>query len=270
MKLTNSISYSIDRIRPWHILVIGVFVTLGFAVIYRWLSIRDPQNGLILPTEQTSQQNFVSWGDAIYFSIVTEATLGYGDIRPVGFSRLLACLQVLLGLTFAGIVVAKITSSHGKKLRRAAFLAKGYWIEPFAKEGQDAYFTFSHFFFDGDTLHYTGDNYNRNGKFEGSFVGKMISYNADFMVCDYINVDKKHLFEDGICKLKFSKAPGNKHWTSHTAVCHDHGKSERMYYYGIRANKEEISIMLGQDKEKQKILIQNYISDFDKKRNYNN
>jgi Ion channel len=46
----------------------------------------------------------------IYFSVVTISSLGYGDMHPLGFSRILACVEVLFGLAFMGIVIAKLTS----------------------------------------------------------------------------------------------------------------------------------------------------------------
>ena len=36
--------------------------------------------------------------DALYFSVVTFTSLGYGDIRPVGGARLLAGIESLLGV----------------------------------------------------------------------------------------------------------------------------------------------------------------------------
>ena len=45
------------------------------------------------PTEETN--NFL---EASYFSVVTFTTLGYGDISPTGWSRLLACTEALVGV----------------------------------------------------------------------------------------------------------------------------------------------------------------------------
>lgn len=46
----------------------------------------------------------------IYFSAVTMSSLGYGDFSPVGFSRFLVGVEVLLGLVFISFMIAKITS----------------------------------------------------------------------------------------------------------------------------------------------------------------
>lgn len=52
----------------------------------------------------------LSYWDALYFSLVTVSSLGYGDIHPVGLSRAVACAEVLFGLFIMGIIIAKATS----------------------------------------------------------------------------------------------------------------------------------------------------------------
>ncbi|MBS3055889.1 MAG: two pore domain potassium channel family protein [Candidatus Aenigmarchaeota archaeon] len=48
--------------------------------------------------------------DSIYFSAVTTSSLGYGDIAPMGLSRILIMFEVLLGLLFIGAFASKIIS----------------------------------------------------------------------------------------------------------------------------------------------------------------
>jgi len=52
----------------------------------------------------------LSFWDAAYFSVVTISSLGYGDMHPVGVAKCLAGIQVVLGLLFMGIMLAKLTS----------------------------------------------------------------------------------------------------------------------------------------------------------------
>jgi hypothetical protein len=59
--------------------------------------------------------------DALYYTVTTFATVGYGDISPVSqTARLVATLQMLLGLVFLGLVARVITGATrlGMKRRR--------------------------------------------------------------------------------------------------------------------------------------------------------
>jgi hypothetical protein len=52
------------------------------------------------------------FGDALYLSVVTMTTVGYGDIVAVGFaSKTLTALQGLLGIGFVGLVLGQYFSA---------------------------------------------------------------------------------------------------------------------------------------------------------------
>jgi hypothetical protein len=48
--------------------------------------------------------------DPYYFSVVTQLTVGYGDVNPVGWGRLLAAIQGTLGFFFALVVLTRLTT----------------------------------------------------------------------------------------------------------------------------------------------------------------
>ena len=60
----------------------------------------------------------------IYFSIVTVSSLGYGDFHPIGLSKVLVSVEVLLGLVFIGMMIAKITSRSLSNLVSRLFISE--------------------------------------------------------------------------------------------------------------------------------------------------
>ena len=90
----------------WHI---GAFIAavVCFGVTYTLLTQCDHGIG----------RDYMALDDAtiftgIYFSIVTISSLGYGDMHPMGISRVLACIEVLFGLVMIGVMIAKVTSQR--------------------------------------------------------------------------------------------------------------------------------------------------------------
>lgn len=65
-----------------------------FAVLYSW-------HGIMLNSSLTA-----SLSDALYFSVVTWTTLGYGDILPVFFSRWVVIFQVMLGYITMALLIS--------------------------------------------------------------------------------------------------------------------------------------------------------------------
>lgn len=59
---------------------------------------------------------FVDKTTAVYFSIVTWTTLGYGDYAPHPDLRLLAAIEALLGLAFFGLLIGVAVHFVTKRL----------------------------------------------------------------------------------------------------------------------------------------------------------
>lgn len=96
--------FLIEEVPVWLYALLFLAVVLIWAAAYYWLSALGHGLAGIGETEG------YRFSDALYFSVVTVSSLGYGDMRPVGFSRCLACGEVLFGLFTMGIIVAKATS----------------------------------------------------------------------------------------------------------------------------------------------------------------
>jgi voltage-gated potassium channel len=56
-------------------------------------------------------RDFASLGDALWWSIVTLATVGYGDVVPhTTWGRIVGSVVIVLGVTFISILTATVTS----------------------------------------------------------------------------------------------------------------------------------------------------------------
>lgn len=67
----------------------------------------------------------VTWQRLIYFSYVTLATLGYGDILPVSpWTRSLATLQTVMGTLFLAVVIARLVGLYSSS-EHAADMEEG-------------------------------------------------------------------------------------------------------------------------------------------------
>lgn len=89
----------LNRNKLGHTLVISSSVVLGLASVV-WLLERNTNPGLS------------SFGDALWWAIVTTTTVGYGDITPqTGLARLVATVLMLMGIGLIGVVASSISAS---------------------------------------------------------------------------------------------------------------------------------------------------------------
>lgn len=89
----------INRNKLGHTLVVSASVVLGLASVV-WLLERDTNPALS------------SFGDALWWAIVTTTTVGYGDITPqTGLARLVATVLMLMGIGLIGVVASSISAA---------------------------------------------------------------------------------------------------------------------------------------------------------------
>ncbi len=66
--------------------------------------------GLIYTTLDSSLVGSTGWMDDIYFSVVTQLTIGYGDIRPIGWARFVSVAQGLISVAFTILILGRIVA----------------------------------------------------------------------------------------------------------------------------------------------------------------
>ncbi|MDA3130231.1 ion channel [Aliibacillus thermotolerans] len=85
-------------------------VVVCFAFIYLLLEVTE-QGFIVDPNYQQEEVTVmrVLW-KMIYFSTITMAAVGYGDLTPVGFARLIANLQAMIGYLFPLLIFFLFTT----------------------------------------------------------------------------------------------------------------------------------------------------------------
>jgi hypothetical protein len=125
--LVTTIGSSIERTSYPKIGLIITAVIMGCALYY------CVANSYHHGTDASS----LSWWDALYFSIITFSSLGYGDIGPIGFGRVIASLEVLFGLVSIAVFVGKVASERQATLQLLSYTNdRQNKIEGFIDQGQ--------------------------------------------------------------------------------------------------------------------------------------
>jgi len=86
-------------------LLLALWWTAAYTLVGRWV----PGSFAGLPPDAKEIQGF----EALYFSLITLTTVGYGDIAPVSRpARMLAMVEALTGTLYLAVLVARLVSQH--------------------------------------------------------------------------------------------------------------------------------------------------------------
>jgi len=111
----RSRSLTIDGI--FATIVVYVLIALTFARLYLLLMGLDPQSfDLDVPAAGLSP--YQTQVDLLYFSLITLATVGYGDILPVSdTARMLAMIEAVVGQFYVAVIVAVFVGMYASQRR---------------------------------------------------------------------------------------------------------------------------------------------------------
>jgi hypothetical protein len=99
--------------KPFNVILFSLMLIFVCAVFYFLLGVNSADGIVRFSAENDLYTNIRSFGATIYFSVVTFTTLGYGDITPYGFARVIATLEAFIGsfaLALYVVVFVKKTS----------------------------------------------------------------------------------------------------------------------------------------------------------------
>lgn len=95
-----------------------LLLALLFAQLYLCLVVWNPAS-FLLPAASNGGSASMLQADLTYFSLVTLATVGYGDVLPVTHAaRMLAMFQAVVGQFYLAVVVALFVGMYSTQPRR--------------------------------------------------------------------------------------------------------------------------------------------------------
>jgi hypothetical protein len=100
--------------RPLRIVILSTMVILLFTCIFFISGLDYSGEILQVSVNASMKENIAELLNSLYFSVVTFTTLGYGDILPIGISKVFAGIEALLG----GFILALFVVVFVKKMTR--------------------------------------------------------------------------------------------------------------------------------------------------------
>lgn len=112
---SRALSWLVDKVSgygeaPLRVVFCSVMLIILCSFFYLWDGIQDGAVLIQFDGTQSLSTMLSYWFDCLYFSVVTFTTLGYGDLSPLGFSRIVAAGEAFIGnfsLALFVVLVAK-------------------------------------------------------------------------------------------------------------------------------------------------------------------
>jgi hypothetical protein len=98
-------------------MVAYMIVALAFAQIYLLIVGWDPQS-FVLPVPAAERTHHLLHVDMVYYSLITQCSVGYGDILPRSdTARMIATIQAVIGQFYMAVVVAIFVGMYAVQRR---------------------------------------------------------------------------------------------------------------------------------------------------------
>jgi hypothetical protein len=195
---------------------------------------------------------------SFYFSVTTFTSIGYADLTPGDFAKVIVTLEVILGNSTMGVAVAKLVSLGSDDLRKAhTKCVEGYWINRVTRE---QCITYGLVRFDTDHiygLNYYGENYSSDGHFSGGFYCHLASITWPKAVFRWQDKDN-NLFREGEVRLRFhDKKSSNMSGTAYRyeGIIVQHGTRDTQVVEGWRILDSAINKMLETPSERSAAIV---------------
>ncbi len=99
--------------KPANVILFSICLIVLCACFYFITGVKAPEGFISFNAQISFTTNITYFLKCLYFSVVTFTTLGYGDITPIGLSRLIAAIEAFIGnftlALFVVVFVKKMT-----------------------------------------------------------------------------------------------------------------------------------------------------------------
>lgn len=103
--MTSAFGRLVERVTYVDVILIAALVLTASTILFRFG-----------PNGHTLKDGGASVWDCAYFAFVTFTSLGYGELAPIGFGRIVAIFDVLSGLALTAVFIGKVASERQSSL----------------------------------------------------------------------------------------------------------------------------------------------------------
>ncbi len=96
-----------DRVSLSRLITVWISTITVFGIVYFGLALTSHA---ISYNGQSLTADVYGFGNALYFSFITAATIGYQNLIPTGSAKIFVIIEIIASTTFFGLIIAKLVS----------------------------------------------------------------------------------------------------------------------------------------------------------------